>query len=69
MLHEFIRDCVVGFTDDESAEIRHAAANATCVILQRDPILYQTSRQAIEVVDQVLSRLLSVAIADPGIFF
>lgn len=65
MLHEFVRDCVVEFTNDDNPAIRYAAANATCAVLHRDPILYQTSRHAIEVVDQILGRLLSVAISDP----
>jgi FKBP12-rapamycin complex-associated protein len=65
MLHELIRDWVVTYTDDDNPDVRKAAAKATCAILQKDPILLQTSKQALEVVDQILGRLLSVAISDP----
>lgn len=64
MLHEFVRDCVVYYLDDDNAEIRKAAAVTACQLFIRDPICYQTSAHAIEVMRDVLGRLLSVGVAD-----
>ncbi|RKP27125.1 armadillo-type protein [Syncephalis pseudoplumigaleata] len=64
MLHEFVRDCVVYYLDADNADVRKAAAVTTCQLFIRDPICYQTSNHAIEVMRDVLGRLLSVAVAD-----
>jgi FKBP12-rapamycin complex-associated protein len=66
MLHEFVRDCVVHYLDADNADIRKAAAATTCQLFIRDPICYQTSNHAIEVMRDVLGRLLSVGVADPN---
>jgi FKBP12-rapamycin complex-associated protein len=66
MLHEFVRDCVVYYLDDDSPEVRKAAAITSCQLFMRDPICYQTSNHAIEVMGDVLERLLAVGVADPN---
>ena len=65
MLHDFLRDCVINYMDNDLADIRKAAAHASSEIIRRDPVLYQTSKQALEVVDTVLTRLLATSISDP----
>lgn len=68
-LSEFVRDCVVKYLEDDHPEIRRAAALTCCQILSADPIVAQTSNHAIKLVNEVLEKLLTLAIADPGEFF
>lgn len=65
-LGEFIRDHVVRYVEDDSAEIRRAAALSCCQVLANDPVVTQTSNHAIKLVNEVLEKLLTLAIADPG---
>ncbi|KAF9352686.1 phosphatidylinositol kinase- protein kinase tor1 [Mortierella sp. NVP85] len=65
MLHEFVRDSCVVYLDDENANIRRAAAQTCCQLFAGDPIIFQTSAHAVQVVDEVLEKLLLVGIADP----
>lgn len=65
-LSEFIRDHVVRFVEDDKPEIRRAAALSCCQVLANDPVVTQTSNHAIKLVNGVLEKLLTLAIADPG---
>ncbi|KAG0305001.1 phosphatidylinositol kinase- protein kinase tor1 [Dissophora globulifera] len=65
MLNEFVRDSCVMYLDDENGGIRRAAAQTCCRLFARDPIVFQTSSHAVQVVDEVLEKLLLVGIADP----
>ncbi|KAI8593944.1 armadillo-type protein [Geranomyces variabilis] len=65
MLHELIRECAVSYLEDDNPEVRKAAALTCCQLLARDPVCYQTSNHAIQVVGDVLEKLLTVGITDP----
>ncbi|KAF8978704.1 phosphatidylinositol kinase- protein kinase tor1 [Entomortierella lignicola] len=64
-LHEFVRDSCVVYLDDENAGIRRAAAQTCCQLFANDPIVFQTSTHAVQVVGEVLEKLLLVGISDP----
>ncbi|KAF9172143.1 phosphatidylinositol kinase- protein kinase tor1 [Mortierella sp. AD011] len=64
-LNEFVRDSCIIYLDDENAGIRRAAAQTCCQLFARDPIVFQTSTHAVQVVGEVLEKLLLVGIADP----
>ncbi|BFZ53909.1 phosphatidylinositol kinase-related protein kinase tor1 [Savitreella phatthalungensis] len=65
VLNEFVRDCVITYLEDDNAEVRKAAALTSCQLFVRDPICFQTSTYAIQLVGEVLEKLLTVGIADP----
>ncbi|EWC44191.1 phosphatidylinositol 3-kinase tor2 [Drechslerella stenobrocha 248] len=65
ILNEFVRDCVIKYVEDDNLEVRKAAALTCCQLFVRDPICYQTSNNAIQVVGDVMEKLLTVGIADP----
>ncbi|KAF9437779.1 phosphatidylinositol kinase- protein kinase tor1 [Entomortierella beljakovae] len=64
-LSEFVRDSCIFYLDDEHSGVRRAAAQTCCHLFAGDPIVYQTSSHAVQVVDEVLEKLLLVGIADP----
>lgn len=66
VLNEFVRDVMINYVEDDNPEVRKAAALASCHLFMKDPIVYQTSNHAIQVVSQVLEKLLTVGITDPG---
>jgi len=66
VLNEFVRDVAMKYVEDDHTEVRKAAALTCCQLFVRDPICYQTSNHAIQVVGEVMEKLLTVAIADPG---
>ncbi|KAG0200191.1 phosphatidylinositol kinase- protein kinase tor1 [Mortierella sp. GBA30] len=65
MLNEFVRDTCIVYLDDDHAGVRRSAAQTCCQLFARDPIVHQTSAHAVQVVDEVLEKLLLVGIADP----
>jgi len=65
VLNEFVRDVVINYVEDDNPEVRKAAALSSCQLFIKDPIVYQTSNHAIQVVSQVLEKLLTVGITDP----
>lgn len=65
VLNEFVRDVMINYVDDDNPEVRKAAALSSCQLFIKDPIVYQTSNHAIQVVSQVLEKLLTVGITDP----
>lgn len=66
ILNEFVRDIAMKYVEDDNTEVRKAAALTCCQLFVRDPICFQTSNHAIQVVGEVMEKLLTVAIADPG---
>ncbi|KAH6595655.1 hypothetical protein BASA61_003754 [Batrachochytrium salamandrivorans] len=65
MLHELVHECAWLYLEEDNGEIRKAAALTCCQLLARDNICYQTSTHAMQLVSDVLEKLLSIAIADP----
>lgn len=52
------------FTDNNKPEVRKASALTCCQLFVRDPIIFQTSNHAIQVVGDVIQRLLTLGVAD-----
>ncbi|KAF9006075.1 phosphatidylinositol 3-kinase [Cyathus striatus] len=67
VLNEFVRNCALPYLEDDNSQIRQAAALTCCRLFVRDPICYQSSSHAIEVISDVLDKLLTVGIADPAL--
>ncbi|KAF7308846.1 Serine/threonine-protein kinase TOR [Mycena kentingensis (nom. inval.)] len=65
VLNEFVRNCAVPYLEEDNPDIRRAAAVTCCKLFVRDPIFYSSSSHAIQVISDVLNKLLTVAIADP----
>jgi len=65
VLNEFVRDVAVKYVEDEDPEIREAAALTCCQLYVRDPIVNQTSYHALQVVGDVIEKLLTVGVSDP----
>ena len=66
ILNEFVRNCTLPYLEDDHAAVRKAAAETCADLFVNDPICYQTSMHAIEVVNDVLDKLMTVGIADPN---
>ncbi|KAJ3878338.1 phosphatidylinositol 3-kinase [Lentinula edodes] len=64
-LNEVVRSCALPYLEDDHPEVRRAAALTCCRLFMHDPICYQASSHAIEVISDVLDKLLTVGIADP----
>ncbi|KAI6023936.1 hypothetical protein PISMIDRAFT_679672 [Pisolithus microcarpus 441] len=65
VLNEFVRGAALPYLDDDNPDVRRAAALACCRVFVKDPICYQASSHAIEIISDVLDKLLTVGIADP----
>lgn len=65
ILNEFVRNCTLPYFENDHAEVRKAAAVTCARLFMQDPICFQTSMHAIEVVNDVLDKLMTIAIADP----
>ncbi|KAH6692211.1 phosphatidylinositol 3-kinase tor2 [Plectosphaerella plurivora] len=65
VLNEFVRDVAIKYVEDEDHEIREAAALTCCQLYVSDPIVNQTSHYALQVVGDVIERLLTVGVSDP----
>ncbi|PWN43039.1 putative TOR1-1-phosphatidylinositol 3-kinase [Ceraceosorus guamensis] len=65
ILNEFVRSCTLPYLEDDEADVRKAAATTCARLFGDDPICFQTSLHAIEVVNDVLDKLMTVGIADP----
>ncbi|KAJ3103710.1 phosphatidylinositol kinase- protein kinase tor1 [Phlyctochytrium bullatum] len=64
MLNELIRQIALIYLDDENPNIRKAAVATCCHVLGQDPVCIQTSTHAIEIVGEILEKLLMVGITD-----
>lgn len=65
MLNEFVRYCTITYLDHNNAKVRQTATITSCEIFVKDPICSQTSVYALKAVNEVLNKLLSIAITDP----
>ncbi|TPX35002.1 hypothetical protein SmJEL517_g02512 [Synchytrium microbalum] len=63
ILNEMVRDCAAPYLEDDDAEVRKAAAVTCCQLLARDG-LYGSSTYAMQIVGEVLEKLLTVGISD-----
>ncbi|KZV74520.1 atypical/PIKK/FRAP protein kinase [Peniophora sp. CONT] len=64
-LAEFVRDAALQYLDSDEPALRRAAALTCCRVFARDSICYQASSHSIEVIFDVLDKLLTAGIADP----
>jgi len=69
VLNEFVHDVAVQYVEHDSPTIRKAATLTCCQLFVKDPIVHQVSRHAVQIVSDVISKLLAVAVADPGISY
>lgn len=65
ILNEFVRDVAINYVDSDSPEIRKASALTCCQLFVHDPIINQTSSHSIQVVSEVIDKLLTVGVGDP----
>ena len=63
-LNEFVRDVTARYVDNKNPEIRKAAALTCCQLFMQDPIVYQTSAHSIQVVGEVIDKLLTMGVGD-----
>ncbi|KAF8309257.1 phosphatidylinositol 3-kinase [Clavulina sp. PMI_390] len=68
VLSEFARQRALPYLEHDHSDVRQAAALTCCRLYARDPICHQASAHAIEVMSEVLDRLLVVGIADPDAY-
>jgi FKBP12-rapamycin complex-associated protein len=64
ILNEFVRDVTLRYLDADNPEIRKAAALTCCQLFVRDPIVFQVSHHAVQVVGDVIKKLLEVGVGD-----
>lgn len=64
-MNEFVRDVAIKYVDNDNPEIRKASALTSCQLFIHDPILNQTSSHSLQIVSQVIDKLLSVGVGDP----
>ncbi|CAK7565397.1 MAG: phosphatidylinositol kinase-related protein kinase tor1 [Sporothrix epigloea] len=65
VLNEFVRDVAMRYVEDDDPETREAASLTCCQLYLRDPIVNQDSYHAMQVVGDVVERLLTVGVSDP----
>ncbi|KAL4860725.1 hypothetical protein BDV12DRAFT_90500 [Aspergillus spectabilis] len=65
ILNEFVRDVAINYVENDNPKIRKASALTCCQLLVHDPIINQTSGHSIQVVSEVIDKLLTVGIGDP----
>jgi serine/threonine-protein kinase mTOR len=66
VLNEFVRNCALPYLEEDHLDVRKAAALTCCSVFRRDPIGFQGSNNSIEIISDVIDKLLTVGIADPG---
>lgn len=64
ILAPFCRDCVMKYTDNPDPSIRKAAALSCAAVFVREPVCQLTSTHSLEMVQQVLQRLLIIGVTD-----
>ncbi len=58
VLNEFVRNCALPYLEED---------HLCCSVFRRDPIGFQGSNNSIEIISDVIDKLLTVGIADPGL--
>ncbi len=66
VLNEFVQSAALPYLESDDVGIRRQAASTCSRLFVRDPICHRTSPHAIEIVGDVLDKLLTVGVADPG---
>ncbi|KAF8004447.1 hypothetical protein HF325_001895 [Metschnikowia pulcherrima] len=64
-LNEFVRYCIITYLESSSPKVRQSAVSTSCKIFIKDPICHQTSVNALNAVNDVVDKILSIAITDP----
>jgi len=64
VLNEFVREAAMPYLENDSPEVRKEAVLASTQLLVNDPICGQTSSHSVEIVSDVLGKLLTVGITD-----
>jgi serine/threonine-protein kinase mTOR len=64
ILNEFVRDVTARYATHENSDVRLAAAVTCSQLFTKDPILNQKGNNAIQVVGEVVDKLLTVAVGD-----
>lgn len=64
-LNEFVRYCILTYLDNSSPKVRLNATSTSCKIFTKDPICRQTSVNALNAVNEVVDKILSISITDP----
>ena len=65
ILNEFVRDVTLRYATHENPDIRLAAAITCSQLFTCDPIMNQKGNNAIQVVGEVVDKLLTMAVGDP----
>ncbi|OCH96265.1 FAT-domain-containing protein [Obba rivulosa] len=65
ILNEFVHAAALPYLEEDQPEVRRAAALTCCRLFMKDPICYQASNHSIEIISDVIDKLLTVGIADP----
>ena len=60
-----MRDVAIRYVGNDNPAIRRAAALTCCQLYVHDPIIKQTSSHSIQIVGEVISKLLTVGVGDP----
>ena len=68
ILNEFVRRAALPYLESDNPDVRRGAALTCCRLFVSDPICHQASNHSIEIISDVLDKLLTVGIADPGKF-
>lgn len=66
-LNEFVREAALPYLEHDSPEVRKEAVLASTQLFINDPICHQTSSHSIEIVNDVLQKLLTVGITDQDV--
>ncbi|CUM64043.1 uncharacterized protein PRCAT00001631001 [Priceomyces carsonii] len=64
-LYEFVRYCTINYLTHNNPKVRQTATVTSCQIFIKDPICHQTSVNALNAVNEVLDKLISISITDP----
>lgn len=65
-LNDFVRTCALPYLEDEQPEIRLRAATTCCRLFMRDASMHYKNTYSLEIINEVLEKLLMVSIADNG---
>lgn len=64
-MNEFVRYCTITYLEHNNAKVRLTATVTSYEIFVKDPICQQVSVNALNTVNEVLGKLLSISITDP----
>ncbi|EGV64899.1 FAT-domain-containing protein [Yamadazyma tenuis ATCC 10573] len=64
-LNEFVRYCTITYLQNPIPRVRQTAVVASCEIFINDPICEQVSVNALNAVNEVLDKVLTISITDP----